>query len=89
MSSNVFCLVSGINFQVKYNKIKVFTINIEKVGAPPKFLSMIGVSCVISTTPIHNTTVANDMAIPLVLVGNISEIITHGIGPREDAKDAM
>lgn len=62
---------------------------IQKVMAPPINFSINGVNWVISTTPIHRTTVAKDIAIPRVLVGKISEIITQGIGPKEDAKEAI
>ena len=37
-------------------------------------------------TPIHNTIIERDIAIPLVLVGKISEIKTQGIGPNEVPK---
>jgi hypothetical protein len=33
--------------------------------------------------------VAKDIAKPLIFVGNISEISTHGIGPSEEEKLAM
>src|SRR5690606_22079803 len=66
-----------------------FTINIQKVNAPPMFCNKMGVSWVIKTTPVQRTTVQNDMATPRILVGNISEMITQGIGPKEVAKQAM
>ena len=48
-----------------------------------------GVICVTNTTDSHNMTMLNDMATPLVFVGNISEMITHGIGPTEAEKLAI
>jgi hypothetical protein len=62
--------------------------NIQNVTAPPSFSSITGVSWVINTTPIQRINVANDIANPLVFVGNISDMITHGIGPKEEANDA-
>ena len=40
----------------------------------------------INTTASHSSTIQNDIARPRVFVGNISEIITHGMGPSDAAK---
>jgi len=66
-----------------------FSMKIQNVKAPPIFSNNIGVNCVMNITPIHSTSVQKDMAKPRVFVGYISEISTHGIGPKEDAKQAM
>ena len=82
-------MVSGILKYVKRINRMALKAKIQKVVAPPAFSNKTGVNCVISTTPIHRVKVAKDMAIPRVLVGNISEMITQGIGPRDEAKLAM
>ena len=64
-------------------------INVQNVKAPPMLFKNTGVSWVINTTPIHNINTEKDMAIPLTLVGKISAINTHGIGPRDIANDAI
>ena len=89
ISSSVRCFVSGIIFQTNSSKIIAFTIKMPKVKAPPIFSRRIGVNCVINRTPIHRTRVQNDIAMPRVLVGNISDMMTQGMGPSDEAKLAM
>ena len=63
--------------------------NIQKVKAAPIPFNIIGVNHPTINTPIHSVNVATDIALPLMLLGYISPIITQQIGPKENAKQDM
>lgn len=63
-------------------------INSQKVYDGPRSLNSTGVNCDMSITPTHSTITHMDMATPRTFVGKISEMITQGIGPNDDAKQA-
>src|SRR5690606_6723527 len=86
ISSRVFPLVSGIILMVNIKRRIALNANSQKVWPAPIFSNKTGVNCEISHTPIHNTMMERDIATPLFFVGNISDIKTQGIGPREVLK---
>lgn len=98
ISSNVFCLVSGIHILVNNQSSTALNINMRNVWEPALANTSgsllvtrnnIGVKYDIRNVPTHSTIVQIDIATPRVFVGNISDIITHGIGPKDAAKQAI
>ncbi len=63
--------------------------NIQKVNAAPIPFNIIGVNHPTINTPIHSVNVATDIALPRMLLGYISPIITQQIGPKENAKQEI
>ena len=61
----------------------------QNVPCSPKVALMYGNNCATSQFTENNARVAKDMARPRIFVGNISDMIIHGIGPNEKAKLAI
>ena len=66
-----------------------FNINNQKVKAPPIASIKMGKNCVTKTIDSQSVRTVTDIAMPLILLGKISEIITQGIGPNEAPKQAI
>ena len=58
----------------------------QNVGAVPTCLKAIGVSWPTIASAIHIVIMQIAMALPLILLGNISEVTTNFNGPMENAK---